>query len=157
MDNLIDITTGQIIADVGNKVLRTGSVGSCLVITMSDKEKQIGGMAHSLLPSRSKDISPKALELDAKYVDESVELLLDMIMKLGGRRDHLDVKIAGGASMFKTLGSENHGIGYQNIEAAKAKIQELGLVLENENVGGAVGRIVELNLMSGILEVTTKI
>jgi chemotaxis protein CheD len=166
MSKIININMGEAAIAHNDEKLRTGGIGSCVIIILYDPENKIGGMAHSVLPSRrEKDKSSFSYskreiiepESAAKYADEAADYLLREIQKRGGDRKRLIAKLVGGAMTFKILGDSKNNIGHQNVESAKQKLVSLGIPIEGEDTGGTVGRIAELNLENGLVEVTTKI
>jgi len=52
MKNIITIKTAELAVGHNDDIIKTGSVGSCVVIAIYDKETKIGGLAHSMLPER---------------------------------------------------------------------------------------------------------
>jgi len=152
---------------VGRNVLRikTASIGSCVVIALYDHEAKVGGMAHAMLPGWKKEKARNDTVEDssagpvfrlAKYAGEAVDRLVEEIEKRGGKRERLRAKLVGGAKMFHILGDGSRGIGYRNIETVRSRLSQLGIPIESEDTGGTVGRIAELNLENGALEVSTK-
>ena len=138
--------------------IKTGSVGSCVVIAIYDPIAGVGGLAHAMLPSAGDDPPGGGVyESEAKYADRSVDNLLRRIEAAGGSRKNLKAKLVGGAMMFKILGGDQYGIGHQNVSAARRRLGELGIPIESEDVGGSAGRIVELTVGSGLIEVSTKL
>lgn len=165
MAEINTINTGEMAVGHNDMHIKTGSIGSCVVITLYDDEAGVGGMAHAMLPTRRKVSPDAALETEkdiieseaaAKYVDEAIDRLVASIEKKGGKKERLKAKLIGGARMFKVLSGDKHGIGYQNVEAAKAKLEVLEIVIESEDTGGTIGRIAEMNLANGLVEVSTK-
>ncbi|MEK7453105.1 MAG: chemotaxis protein CheD [Patescibacteria group bacterium] len=165
MHQTINIDMGEMAVGYNGTHIKTGSIGSCIVIVLYDYEAKIGGMAHAMLPSRGErqiDLINEArahinkTEFVARYADESVDRLIKEIEKIGGKRERLKAKLTGGARMFKVLNGDKDGIGYQNFESAKRRLQELGIPIENEETGGTVGRVADLNLENGLVDVSTK-
>lgn len=158
----IDIKTGELAIGKKDMVLKTGSIGSCVVISVYDKNLNIGGLAHSMLPTRK---SGEKLALDtvdfesgnvsAKYVDEAVDNLIYGMKKIGGTIDSMEAKLVGGASMFKKLSGDKNGIGFQNIESARNRLRHYGVLIDNEDTGGSSGKAVSFNLKNGLVEVST--
>ena len=166
MSNLVDINMGEMAVGHNDTRIKTGSIGSCVVIVLYDEKNKVGGMAHAMLPSRKekgkKDVVEEArenileAEAPAKYADESVDNLVGEIKKIGGETKNLKAKLIGGARMFKILSGDKFGIGYKNLEAAKGRLEVLGISLESEETGGTVGRLAELDLANGLVSVSTK-
>jgi len=160
MEKIINISTGEMAVGSDNSIIRTVGIGSCIVIAFYDEENRVGAMSHSLLPTRKKTKNPKIFpdktKKSAKYVDEVIELMIDEIVAMGGKKENLKAKLVGGAKMFKILSGDKHGIGYRNIEAANQKLAVLGVPIESEATGGTVGRMAELNLGNGVLNIETK-
>ena len=72
-------------------------LGSCVSITMWHPKKLIGGMCHFLLPSRSRNGSE---ELDGRYGDEAILLLLREVQQHKTHPSEYVVKVFGGGKMF---------------------------------------------------------
>ena len=158
-EKTIEINMGEMSVSRRSNIIRTGSVGSCLVIVLYDKEAMIGGMAHAMLPTDTKNEtvnSPPAV-LDAKYADTAVDNLVSQMEKNGGKRDRFEAKLIGGARMFKILDGDKHGIGYQNAESARKRLNEIGIPIVGEDLGGNSGRIVEFDLRNNLVNIKTKI
>lgn len=157
MKGTIHINMAELAVGHNDMRIKTSSIGSCVVIALYDNEAGVGGMAHAMLPTRvgrERDLSE--YEAPAKYADESADRLVAEIEKIGGKKNRLKAKLVGGAKMFKVLGGDQYGIGYQNVEAARSRLEELGIPIESEDVGGSVGRVAEFNIANGVVEVSTK-
>jgi chemotaxis protein CheD len=166
MNKIININMGEAAVSHNDTKIRTGGIGSCVIVILYDPEKKVGGMSHSVLPTRrDRDRSPFSYTKEeitepksaAKYADESVDYLIKEIQKIGGRKERLIAKLVGGAMTFKILGDSKNNIGKQNVESAKQRLINLGIPIEGEDTGGTVGRIAELNLENGLVDVMTKI
>lgn len=158
MAECIDVRMGEMAVGSGKTVIKTGGIGSCVIVILYDKEKKVGGLAHAMLPSKAQAIQlpPGEEEPVAKYADEAVKRLAAELERLGARREHMEAKLIGGSHMFATIADSDDGIGKRNIEAAHNILKELGITIHGEEVGGTVGRICELNLDNGLVCVETK-
>jgi len=125
-------------------------LGSCVAVALWDPSTKIGGLAHIMLPNSS--IAKKSSkDKPAKYGDTAVDMLLEEMKKRGANRYLVVAKIAGGSHMFKTINLVMEDIGKKNIESVKNAIKRLHLRLVSEDVGGSVGRSVELDTETGKL------
>lgn len=156
MSKIININMGEMAVSHNDTHIKTGSIGSCVVIVVYDDEAKVGGMAHAMLPSRKEKKLDGIGEAAAKYADESVDRLVKAIEGIGGKKERLKAKLIGGARMFKILSGDKYGIGYRNVEAARERLTELGVPIESEDTGGTIGRLAELNLENGLVDVSTK-
>lgn len=133
-------------------VLVTYGLGSCLGIALYDPRKQLGGLAHTLLPQSRPRGEEKARE--TKYVDIAIRLMMEELIELGAEKRSLQAKICGGANMFEPLHPTTaEGIGARNAKAARETLELLGIPLLAEDVGGHHGRTVEFDLANGELRV----
>lgn len=133
-----------------NRLITLG-LGSCIGITLYDKSKKIGGMAHIMLP-KNNDPMTKSL----KFADVAITEMLKDLETMGVRVRDLEAKIAGGAQMFSfTASDEKKSVGYRNITFVKDFLKEKDIKIVAEDVGGNVGRTVEIDLATGILSVKT--
>lgn len=153
MAEIIEIKTAELYVGHNDQIIKTGSVGSCVVIAMYDKEKRVGGLAHAMLPHRKSDIIEDKYK--ARYVDEAIVNLVLGLKAVGSNVKNLSAKLVGGASMFRKLTDEKNSIGLQNVKMAHQKLDELKIPIEAEDTGGSSGKMVIFDLKSGIVDVST--
>lgn len=143
-DNLPPVRVG--IADFGvsdDAPLTTSGLGSCLGVALFDTSSKVGGLLHPMLPYRPQgdDRTP------ATYVDTGIITLLDAMERIGAARPRVRGKIAGGAAVLEL--TANDPIGERNIEAAHEILDQLGVDIISEDVGGSSGRTVTLDPLTG--------
>lgn len=138
---------------VGDDVLVTVGLGSCVAILLHDAEARIGGLAHILLPS------PSLSRVDgnpAKYPQSAVPRLLQLMVADGARPGRITGRLAGGASMFASLAPPGTiQMGERNLVAARSVLNTHGVPLLGEAVGGDFGRTVRLRVSDGRVEIST--
>lgn len=127
-------------------VLTTSGLGSCVGVALHDHTVPVSGLVHVMLPSADdmEDGNP------AKFADTGVETLIDELEDVGGDRENMIAKIAGGSDMldFSESGS---GIGQRNVEQVKETLDAHGIPIIGEDVGGNHGRSIRLEGSSGDL------
>jgi len=121
---------------VGSVPMMAIGLGSCIGLTIYDKDRHIGAMVHIMLPESS-----GRSDRPGKYADTAVPLLLNKLTEMGCRKASLVVKMAGGACMFEYFGN-NLNIGERNAEKVRAILTENHLRIVAEEVGGKSGRTV---------------
>jgi chemotaxis protein CheD len=133
-------------------ILTTLGLGSCVGITLYDKTRKAGGMAHCMLPTY-KGFEGQSI---AKFVDSAVIELIKQLERLGISRKSLVSKITGGAHMFG--GSANNDllkIGERNAAAGLAILKQLAIPVIAQDTGGKHGRTIELIMDTGALKIRT--
>lgn len=130
----------------GNTLIRT-VLGSCVSITVWHPRLRIGGMSHSMLPNRGKQGYHQP---DGHYVDEAIELFLQVIDKHHTRPAEYQVKLFGGGHMFRRPFEEmNLNVAVSNVEAARAMLTVNGFNIQAEHVGGSGHRNIIFDLCDG--------
>jgi len=119
-------------------------LGSCVSVTLWHPGKFIGGMSHILLPARNRSRNGP---LDARYADESVELLVNELRSRNIVPASCQAKLFGGGNMFP--GTRIMDVGQRNIEAARHALARHGFKLVAEHVGGTSRRRLYLDLTNG--------
>jgi chemotaxis protein CheD len=149
----IFVGVAQAAVVVGDGVLATVGVGSCVAILLHDREAAVAGMAHVLLPAphgRSDPASP------AKYATTAVPYLLTEMEAKGADRRRITGRIVGGASMFGALRTPRvSGAGERNVAAARAALAAAGIAVTGEEVGREHGRGVRFSAADGRVRVTS--
>lgn len=119
-------------------------LGSCVSFTLWHPGRKIGGMCHYMLPSRGG--KPPPGELNGKYADEALQLLVQEIEKEDSRPRDFIAKVFGGGSMLES-GTIN--VSDRNVETARELINHYGFRMEGECLGGVGHRNVIFDVWSG--------
>ena len=110
-------------------------LGSCVSACIRDSQCGIGGMNHFMLPnsgeSRGLGAHIQSTDDAARYGVHAMELLINEILKNGGQRKNLEVKITGGGRMIANISD----IGQQNIDFVREFVNTEGLFIAAEDVG----------------------
>jgi chemotaxis protein methyltransferase CheR len=102
-------------------------LGSCVSACLFDPIAQVGGMNHFLLPDGSDGPLGRA-----RYGVHAMELLINLIMKLGGDRRRLRAKLFGAASVLATPTD----VPRRNAEFVRAFLATEGIPVAAERLGG---------------------
>jgi chemotaxis protein CheD len=142
------VAIGEAIVDGSGGTLVAFGLGSCVGLVAWDPLTRIGGLAHFMLPSGTRAGHP------AKYVDSGVPWFLAALSRAGASPRRLIFKAAGGAAMFAGV-SGSLEVGRRNVSAVREALADASLRLAAEDLGGSVGRSIELDLASGQLSIRT--
>jgi len=143
---------GEVWFGTGEGVLYT-LLGSCVAMTIWHPRYRAGGMCHFLLPSRP---GPQpAMELDGRYGEEAVRLLLQEAAAAGCDARECEIGLYGGGRMFGPAADDPAArnaalqVPQRNIEQARLVVGTLGLPVAKEHLGGAGHRQIRMSLADG--------
>jgi len=137
---IVKILPGQFYVTRQPEALIT-TLGSCVSACIRDASLGLGGMNHFMLPLNSRDLHAEEdshpWSIAARYGNFAMELLVNAIVRNGGDRRNLEVKIFGGA---KIIAHMRQDIGRLNIDFIReySKIEELHVLAED--LGGCYPR-----------------
>lgn len=128
-------------------------LGSCISACIRDRVFGIGGMNHFMLPDSEGKLDKRitAGSEATRYGNFAMEKLINDILKHGGRRENLEIKIFGGGQIIKDMHTLD--IGQRNIEFVKDYIRTEGLSLLVDETGDVYPRKVYFFPASGKVRV----
>lgn len=142
---------GQYAVVQGRGTLASYGLGSCVALVLYDAEAQVGGLVHVVLPSGqlSRDRSNPA-----RFAETAVPLLVGEMLKAGAVRGRMRARLVGGASMFAALTPAGAvQMGHRNVGACRTALQQAGVALAAEAVGGEIGRSLWFDVATGTVTV----
>lgn len=124
----------------------TTVLGSCISACIRDPFAGVGGMNHFMLPV-SRDVSLMAAKDSnaARYGNFAMEHLINEILKHGGERQNLEVKLFGGGRVLTHMTD----VGKRNIEFALEYMHLEGLNMVSKDLGDLYPRKVQYDPLSG--------
>lgn len=152
--------TGQIIAKLlpgdfyvtqTDEVLDT-VLGSCVSACIRNPRTGTGGMNHFMLPRPSghgNDTWGSVAGNATRYGSASMEQLINRILKAGGSRADLEVKIFGGGRVLSSLTD----VGNHNVKFVREFLKAEGLRVVSEDVGETCPRHVQYFPQTGRVRV----
>ena len=132
----------------------TTVLGSCISACIRDSEAGIGGMNHFMLPiERRIHAEGRGIDSEAasRYGNFAMELLINEILKAGGKRKNLEVKLFGGGKVVSSMHTTD--IGKQNILFAHQYLDYEGLPIIAEDTGDIYPRKVHYFPITGRVRV----
>jgi len=83
MKRIVDVQIGQVKAGRGKLILQSKAIGSCLAIVAYDAVKNVGALAHIMLPGRS----PGKKTIDkTKYAADAIDAIVSKMSRLVQKR-----------------------------------------------------------------------
>ncbi len=123
------ILPGEFYVTAHNEAIIT-VLGSCIAACVRDPVAGLGGMNHFMLPIKSGSSMQQADA--ARYGNFAMEQMINDILRNGGQRENLEIKIFGGGRVMQGVTD----VGKKNIEFVKQYIQLEKLNFLAEDVGG---------------------
>lgn len=134
----------------GDRSVRLRTIlGSCVAITAWHPELKIGGMCHYMLPMRGRG---KITNLDGRYADEAVLLLLKEALRSQTNPYDYQVKIFGGGNMFTNTRKKSQAplnVADRNVIAGQELLQRHGFSSAAEHLGGEGHRNIIFEVSTG--------
>ena len=127
-------------------------LGSCVSACIRDRRLKVGGMNHFMLPDGSSQVDRTdngVISESARYGNFAMEHLINDILKQGGSRRRLEVKLTGGGKIISNMSD----IGLRNIEFVRQYLQTEGIAIVSEDLGDVYPRKVQYNPATGRLRV----
>ncbi len=106
-------------------------LGSCVAACLYDPIAKVGGMNHFLLPEAKGSAAPAS-----SFGINSMELLINALIKQGALRTRLQAKVFGGGRIIAGLSD----IGAQNAAFIGAFLRREGIVCTGQSLGGNQAR-----------------
>lgn len=136
----------------GQEEMISTVLGSCVSACIRDEERRIGGMNHFMLPepmSGERNDWSVAVGRAARYGSDAMEQLINAILKAGGKRSALKVKIFGGGRVLAQMTD----VGQRNIAFVRRYLETEGLPLVASDVGDIYPRQLQFFPASGRVRV----
>lgn len=101
----VKVLPGEFYATTRNMGIVT-VLGSCVSACIRDRERNLGGMNHFMLPeSGERGIVSES----ARYGAFAMEVLINCLMSMGARRSSMEAKVFGGGRVMAALTGSNVG------------------------------------------------
>ena len=122
-------------------------LGSCVSACIHDVRRGIGGMNHFMLPEPvgERDSWSSTVGRAARYGSDAMEQLINAILKAGGQRADMRVKVFGGGRVLARMSD----VGQRNIEFVQKYIAAEKLILVASDLGDVFPRQVQFFPQSG--------
>jgi chemotaxis protein CheD len=126
-------------------------LGSCIGLAMIDPDAGVAGLVHIVLPQSNAN----GAATPAKFADTAVPHLVQLVTRAGARETRMHAVLCGGAHMFtsQTAGNPVMAIGARNAQATLDALAARRITVRAKDVGGTVGRSVEIEVASGTVSV----
>lgn len=139
---------GDLIVTSDPSVIST-VLGSCVSVCLLDPVTRSGGANHFLLPHLTRGDGSSC-----RFGRTAMEMLVTRMLSLGCDKRNLTARVFGGASQFEGT-RERISIGQQNVQVATRFLEDEGIPILAQEVGGARGRKLVFHTETGAVFVKT--
>jgi len=146
MKKIIDVQIGEVEVGRGKVILKSKAIGSCIAVLAYDATKNIGAMAHVMLPGSAP--ANKEPNERTKYAANAIDTMVSRMGHLGSKNDDLEVVLVGAGNV---LNRKDDTICKDNIESTLELLRKKHLKLSAQAVGGINRRSVSLDVERGII------
>ena len=122
----------------------TTILGSCVAVCLLDARSPVAGMNHFMLPYWSLNGSSSS-----RYGNVAIAQLIERVVALGADRASLKAKLFGGACVLGVPSKDGSHLGEHNVELARRLLEQEGIPVIAEDVGGTCGRKLVFDTASG--------
>lgn len=119
-----------------NEELIATTLGSCISACIRDPQANVGGMNHFMLPFKAQGDGPVDHAASSRYGNFAMEHMINDILKNGGRREHLEVKVFGGGNVLPSMTA----VGTKNVNFVRDYLATEGFTISAEDLGGPYPR-----------------
>jgi chemotaxis protein CheD len=161
-EELVNVGVAEYYVTHNPHTLACFGLGSCVGVALYDNKRQIGGLAHIMLPD-SEAMSKRGNP--GKYADTAIVAMVEEMERMGSHRHDIRAKVAGGACMFTIPGAKNPRnipgpclgmqIGDRNIEAVIKTLKGLRIPVVAEDMGGSYGRTMRFFISDGTVTISS--
>ncbi|MEN7538309.1 chemotaxis protein CheD [Aurantiacibacter flavus] len=145
----LTVMQGEAHASADPKVEMSTVLGSCVATCLFDPLARIGGMNHFLLAEPPSNRSRESF--DEHYGLFLMELLINKMLGLGAIKSRLKARVYGGANLNPAM----RPIGTANAEFARKFLENEGIPVGFEDLGGRAARRVHFMPASGMVRCRT--
>ncbi|MBC7963265.1 MAG: chemoreceptor glutamine deamidase CheD [Steroidobacteraceae bacterium] len=139
----VKILPGQYHA-TGDGTVITTVLGSCVSVCLYDAVNGVGGMNHYMLPSDAGALRNYG-NGSARYGNHAMNLLLEHVLQLGGKRANLEAKVFGAGRVMEGMSD----VGRQNASFALRYLKEQKIRVVAVDVGDTFPRKICFSPVSG--------
>ena len=147
MREIVDVNTGEVRLGGGKIILRSIAIGSCIVVAACDFKKNIGALAHIMLPGRAGRKTPER----TRYAADAIDEMLNKMTEAGANKDDIDVCLVGGGNVLR---KGNDTICEDNIRSTTHLLEERSIPVRAAVLGGTKRKGIFLDVENATISYT---
>ena len=141
---IIYAMTGEVKKGDNNSILKSGAIGSCIVITTYNKRRNIAVMSHIMLPEEAP--RNKINIQKTRYAKNAIDELIFLYELDKTKDDIIEVCLAGGANVLQKT---DDNIGQDVIDSVENILNSKKIKVVTRSLGGRQRRSISYNVETG--------
>ncbi len=142
----IIVASGSYVTSKGERAILEAYLGTCVGVTLCDRQAGVGGLIHLLLPEPT---SMDSIWRPEAYASTGLPLFLQHLCREGAKKENLEACIAGGA----LVGTLSHrdlvlDIGGRTADAVEQILRRENITIRKSEIGGYFCCCLSLNLQN---------
>jgi chemotaxis protein CheD len=143
MEKIVNVGTGEVKVGRKGEILKSTAIGSCVVIAAFDSEKNLGVMAHVMLPGRA----PKsAFGESTRYAADAIDQMISKMTIKGANLCGFEVFLVGAGNVLK---KQDDTVCKNNIDSITQLLKEKNVPVRAAVLGGTERKSISLDIKSG--------
>ncbi len=141
MKKTVYVNTGELTFGTEDIILNSGAIGSCIVLTIFDKDTHLSAMAHIMLPGKSTKNTPSN-----KYAADAIKVLHEHFSEASSKFENLICCMVGGANVLR---KKDDRLCSDIVKSVEEELLKNNFIITKQNVGGELRRTVQFNTFNG--------
>ena len=143
MEKIVNVSTGEVKVGRKGAILKSTAIGSCVVIAAYDFEKNLGVMAHVMLPGRA----PKNAYCEStRYAADALDEMIRIITAQGANLCDLEACLVGAGNVLK---KQDDTVCKNNIDSIIKLLKERNVPVRAAVLGGTERKSISMDIESG--------
>ncbi|MCP4608676.1 MAG: chemotaxis protein CheD [Planctomycetes bacterium] len=148
MEKIVNVSTGEVKVGRKGEILKSTAIGSCVVIAAYDSGKNLGVIAHVMLPGRA----PKsAYDESTRYAADAIDQMIKIIAAQGANLCDLEACLVGAGNVLK---KQDDSICKNNIDSITQLLKEKNIPVRAAVLGGTERKSISMDIKSGSVNYT---
>jgi len=144
MKKIINVSTGEVKLGLGDTILRSSAIGSCIVIVAYNLSEKAGVMAHVMLPGSA----PEDGIDKTRYAADAINQLIDIMPGAKLPKSNIEACLIGAANVLKI---KDETICQANIDSITNILKEKNISVKALVLGRAMRKTVSMDIGTGFI------
>ena len=142
MNQVLNVTTGEVKSGFGKITLKSTAIGSCIVVASYDRKSKRGAMAHIMFPGSA----PTNSDDKTKYAANAIDELINMMCLPDSQTCNIESVLVGAGNVLK---KNDDTICDDNIKSVMHILKAKNILIRASVLGGTKRKSISMNIDDG--------